>query len=199
MALVLYVDEDQAPPIIHILFEAARKQRGRVPNSQRVMAHNPDVLRAFGPFVGAIARENALPNRLKELAILKVTMINGCVFCLAHHCHAARSAGVSMNEMLALNAFEQSPLFSEQDRAALAYAEEITVNNRRMRRQVKERLQANLRDAEIVDLTLACCMFNFLNRFNHCLEVELDAEVPAELVQLLEEAAGPAPETSPSG
>jgi uncharacterized peroxidase-related enzyme len=185
-------EHHRASQIIHTLYEAARKQRGMVPNSQRVMAHNPDALRAFGPFVGAIARENALPNRLKELAILKVTLLNGCVFCLAHHYHAARAAGVSMDEMLALNVFEQGPLFSEQDRAALAYAEEITVNNRRMRRQVKERLKANLSDAEIVDLTLACCMFNFLNRFNHCLEVDLDAELPAELVQLLEEAAGPA-------
>lgn len=35
-------------------------------------------------------------------------------------------------------------------------------------------------------------MFNFLNRFNDCLEVELDAEVPAEVVQLLEGAVGPA-------
>ena len=192
MAFVRYVDEDQAPPLVRSVFEAVRKQRGRVPNSQRVLAHNSEVLRAFGPFVGAVSRENVLPLRLKELAILKVTLINGCKYCLAHHYHAARAAGVTMDEMLALNEFEQSALFSEQDRAALAYAEEITANNRHLRRQVKERLKTLLSDAEIVDLTVACCMFNFLNRFNHCLDVDLDADVPAPLVQLLEATPGPA-------
>ena len=78
MPLVRYVDEAQAPKIVQDIFEALRKSQGKVPNSRRVLAHNPDVLRAFGPFMGAIAKENALANRLKELAILKVTLINGC-------------------------------------------------------------------------------------------------------------------------
>lgn len=98
----------------------------------------------------------------------------------------ARVAGATMAEMLALNEFEQSPLFSEKDRAAIAYAAEITANNRHMRRAVKERLKASLTDAEIVDLTLACCMFNFMNRFNDCLEIDLDTDIPDELVRLME-------------
>jgi uncharacterized peroxidase-related enzyme len=197
MAFVPYVDEQAAPQVVRGVFDAVRRQRGHVPNSQRLLAHNPEVLRAFGPFVGAVSREHALPLRLKELAILKVTLINGCRYCLAHHYHAARAAGVTMDEMLALGDVEQSELFTETDRAALAYAEEITVNNRHLRAAVKERLKAVLSDAAIVDLTLACCMFSFLNRFNHCLDVDLDADVPAELVELLELTPGPAERTAP--
>ncbi|HUX85487.1 MAG TPA: carboxymuconolactone decarboxylase family protein [Chloroflexota bacterium] len=192
MAFVRYADEDQAPSIVRTIFEALRKQRGQVQNSQRVLAHNPEVLRASGPFVGAVGRENALPNRIKELAILKVMLINGCQYCLSHHYQAAVAAGVSMEEMRALYDFEESPLFSEKDRAAFAYAEEITVNNRRMRPSVKDRLKAALTDAEIVDLTLACGVFNFLNRFMHCLEIGRDTDVPDELVQMLEATLGPA-------
>ncbi len=183
---------DQAPPIVRRIYEATEHARGVVPNSQRTMAYNPEVLRAFGPFVGAISRENVLPNRLKELAILRVTLINGCRYCLAHHYHAATAAGVTLQEMLALGEIEQSPLFSETDRAALAFAEEITVHPRTMRAAVKERLKAVLTDAEIVDLTLACCMFNFLNRFNHVLEIERDMDVPDALVRLLEATPGSA-------
>jgi alkylhydroperoxidase family enzyme len=60
--------------------------------------------------------------------------------------------------MLALNEFEQPQLFSEKDRAALAYTREIAVNNRRMRSAVKDCLKAKPTDSEIVDLTLVCCM-----------------------------------------
>lgn len=76
--LVRYVDEARAPKIVRDIFEALRKSQGKVQNSRRVLAHNPDVLRAFGPFLGAITKENALTNRLKELAIVKASLINGC-------------------------------------------------------------------------------------------------------------------------
>lgn len=78
MPLVSYVDEAQAPQIVRDIFEALRKSQGKVSNNRRAIAHNPDVLRAIGPLLGAVAKQNALPNRLKELAILKVTLINGC-------------------------------------------------------------------------------------------------------------------------
>lgn len=78
MPLVSYADEAQAPHFVHSIFEGLRQSKGFVYNSYRVMAHNPDALRAFAPCVGAILKEHALPNRLKELAILKVTLINGC-------------------------------------------------------------------------------------------------------------------------
>lgn len=87
---------------------------------------------------------------------------------------------------MALNAFEESPLFSELDRAAIAYAAEITANSRQMRPAVKARLKAQMSDPEIVDLTLACCLFNFMNRYSHCLEIDLDSDVPEELVRLME-------------
>ena len=97
-----------------------------------------------------------------------------------------------MDEMLALNEFEHSAAFSDKDRAALAFAEEITVNNRHMRQEVKDRVKAHLSDAELVDLTLACCIGNFMNRLNDCLGVDLDVELPDELVRLLEATPAPA-------
>lgn len=62
--LVDYVDEAEAPRVVRDIFDALRKNQGKLPNSRRVMAHNPDVLRAFGPFIGAISTENALANWL---------------------------------------------------------------------------------------------------------------------------------------
>ena len=97
-----------------------------------------------------------------------------------------------MDELLALNEFERSAVLSEKDRAALAFAEEVTVNNRHMRQEVKDRVAAHLSDAEIVDLTLACCIGNFMNRLNECLGVDMDTDLPDELVRLLEATPAPA-------
>ena len=93
--------------------------------------------------------------------------------------------------MLSLSDFESSPFFSDKERAALSFAVEITANNRNMRRAVKDRLKAHLTDPEIVDLTLACCWYNFMNRFNSALEVDIDTDVPAELLELMESTPAP--------
>jgi hypothetical protein len=60
--------------------------------------------------------------------------------------------------MLSLNEFEQPQLFSEKGQGCPGYTKEIAVNNRRMRSAVKDCLKAKPTDAEIVDLTLVCCM-----------------------------------------
>lgn len=78
MPLVEFVFEDEAPPIVKRVFDALRNGGGRVVNARRVMAHNPDFLRALGPFSDAIKRESALSNRIKEIAILRVSLVNGC-------------------------------------------------------------------------------------------------------------------------
>jgi hypothetical protein len=62
--LVDYVDEAEAPRVVRDIFDAVRKNQGKLPNSRSVMAHNPDILRAFGPFIGAMSTENPLANRL---------------------------------------------------------------------------------------------------------------------------------------
>ena len=80
MPLVEFVNEDEAPPVVGRIFNALRKDGRRVVNARRVMAHNPNFLRALGPFSEAIKQENVLPNRIKELAILRVSLVNGCQY-----------------------------------------------------------------------------------------------------------------------
>jgi len=78
MPLCDFVDEEQSPPLVKRVFDSLRKQGFRVVNAHRVMAHNPEVLRHMDKFSHAVADENILSNRIKELAILKVSLVNGC-------------------------------------------------------------------------------------------------------------------------
>lgn len=78
LPLVGYPDSVQFPPFIHSIFAGMQRIYGKVFNSYRVMAHNPEVVRFFVPCAAAILKQHALSNRIKELAVLKVTLINGC-------------------------------------------------------------------------------------------------------------------------
>lgn len=75
------VEKEQAPETVRRIYDALEKQRGRPPgNLHKMLAHKPDVLRTFLPFYGAIWAPGALPDRLKELAYLRASILNGCAY-----------------------------------------------------------------------------------------------------------------------
>ncbi len=75
------VEKEQAPEAVRRIYDALEKQRGRPPgNLHKMLAHKPDVLRTFLPFYGAIWTSGALPDRLKELAYLRASILNGCAY-----------------------------------------------------------------------------------------------------------------------
>jgi alkylhydroperoxidase family enzyme len=74
MPRVSYVEPDQASPEVHELYEKAF--RGKPGNFQKLLAHRPELLKAFLPFYASIGR--ALERRLYELIYIRVSIINGC-------------------------------------------------------------------------------------------------------------------------
>jgi alkylhydroperoxidase family enzyme len=62
------------------LYGTLEKQMGRVLNFFGVMAHKPQVLNAFVPFYQAVWAEGELPAKLKELAYLRTSILNGCEY-----------------------------------------------------------------------------------------------------------------------
>lgn len=63
----------------------------------------------------------------KELIKIRASQINGCAFCIDMHTKDARKAGESEQRIYALNAWRETPFFSEEERALLALAEEVTL------------------------------------------------------------------------
>jgi len=69
---------DAASPVARRIFDSIEKGSGTVSNLLRMLAHKPDVLRAYNQLSGAVWAEGALPARIKELAYLRVSILNGC-------------------------------------------------------------------------------------------------------------------------
>ncbi|MGF1724834.1 carboxymuconolactone decarboxylase family protein [Photobacterium nomapromontoriensis] len=70
---------------------------------------------------------NTLSPTIKELIKLRVSMINNCAYCIEMHTPVAQKNGLSVQKMMALSAWPESPLFSEEERAVLALADEMTL------------------------------------------------------------------------
>ena len=84
MALVSYVSNQDAAEKIKPVFEGMEKKIGVVPNVFRAMAHNPEMLEAFLA-LNATLPKTQLDGKLRELAYIKTSELNGCDYCLHHH------------------------------------------------------------------------------------------------------------------
>jgi alkylhydroperoxidase family enzyme len=74
------VEKDEAPPVVQRIYEALQLRSGSVAPYFKVLAHKPDVPRAFNQLHAAIWAEGALAAKLKHLAYLRASILDGCGF-----------------------------------------------------------------------------------------------------------------------
>ncbi|MBL0677661.1 carboxymuconolactone decarboxylase family protein [Aeromonas dhakensis] len=102
---------------------------------------------------------------LLELVYLRISQINGCAFCLGMHAKTLRECEVSQQKLDCLAGWRVSDLFSERERAALAWAETLTyVHEAGAPDERYAPLKSHFSDREISDLTLAAALMNAFNR-----------------------------------
>lgn len=82
-----------------------------------------DALETFSQTVGRIAADAGIDERLKELALLHTSQLNGCAYCVRVHVGRALAAGISTDEIAQLPAWRESGVFTARERAALELAE----------------------------------------------------------------------------
>lgn len=83
-------------------------------------------MRAWADDLARVQRELGVDPKLVELVNLRVSQINGCHFCLDVHSRRARAAGETDRRLVVLRAWRETELFTEQERAALDFAEAVT-------------------------------------------------------------------------
>ena len=74
------VEKEQASDLVRRIYESLEQRSGRVSPFYKMLANKPDVLRAFLQLDGAVWAEGALSPKLKDLAYLRVSIRNGCVY-----------------------------------------------------------------------------------------------------------------------
>jgi AhpD family alkylhydroperoxidase len=116
--------------------------------------------------IGSYLKKSTLAPELVELILFRVSQINKCAYCLDMHYKDARSKGETEQRLYGLNAWEESPYYTEKERAAFAWAEAVTAAI-----IIPEALHAEVRkhftDEEVIDLTITVTTINTWNRINH--------------------------------
>jgi AhpD family alkylhydroperoxidase len=103
--------------------------------------------------------------QLLHLIKLRASQINGCAYCIDMHSKDARATGESEQRLYALNAWRETPFYSERERAALDWTEALTlISQTHAPDDVYERVRAQFSEKEIVDLCYAIALINTWNR-----------------------------------
>jgi AhpD family alkylhydroperoxidase len=112
-------------------------------------------------------RQSGLEESLLNLIRMRASQINGCAYCLDMHWKDARSLGESEQRLYGLDAWEESPYYTDRERAALAWTEALTkIREGHVSDEVYERVRAHFTEKELADLSLAITSINSWNRLN---------------------------------
>jgi len=126
---------------------------------------SPEGYRAFGG-VYATLQKTALPKQLVDLVYLRISQINGCAFCIDMHSRDLLGAGLAVDKLVLLPAWrEAGALFGVRERAALAWAESVTlVAHTGVPDADYAAAAAEFSEQELADLTYAIGLMNAYNR-----------------------------------
>jgi AhpD family alkylhydroperoxidase len=110
-------------------------------------------------------RHSSLEQRLIDLIKLRASQINGCAYCIDMHWKDLRVMGDTEQRLYGLDAWEESPYYSERERAALAWTEAVTkIREGHASEEVYESVKAQFSEKEVADLTFAIATINAWNR-----------------------------------
>lgn len=115
--------------------------------------------------LGQVAAKAGLDKQLLELVKLRVSQINGCAFCLQHHVLLSERIGVPVDKLHLVAVWREAPIFSTRERAALAWAEALTLLPNGVGEEVYAEASREFSETELTYLTSAVASINVWNRF----------------------------------
>jgi AhpD family alkylhydroperoxidase len=126
----------------------------------------PKALRALQPTSNYV-NSSGLDHRLLELVKLRTSQLNGCAYCIDMHTKDARAAGETEQRLYLLDAWRETPLYTERERAALEWTEAVTrVADSHVPDEVFASVRDHFSEEELVNLTIAIIATNGWNRLN---------------------------------
>jgi len=116
---------------------------------------------ALEQYIGACGLDHKLIHLLK----MRASQINGCAFCIDMHSKDARALGETEQRLYELDAWRETPFYTDRERAALAWTEALTlVSETHVPDSVYEEVRKYFNEKEIVDLTFVVTTINAWNR-----------------------------------
>jgi AhpD family alkylhydroperoxidase len=142
----------------------------------------PDLLKALGALEASVQASGLEPS-LIELVKIRASQINGCAYCIHMHTKDARARGESEERIYLLDAWRESPFYSDRERAAFAWTEAVTlVSQTRVPDAVYEHARQSFSEEELVKLTMLVVTINAWNRIAISFRSVHPVKAPASVV-----------------
>lgn len=151
----------------------AAERGGEVPHLYRMLLHSPPVAAGWLRYLSSIRVECQLRGDLRELAVMRVAVINGAAYEADLHRPIALREGLSAEQISALRDWERSELFDEAQRAVLAYVDAMT-RNVHVPEPIFRAVRDTLDNRELVELTATVAAYNMVSRFLEALGIDVD-------------------------
>jgi uncharacterized peroxidase-related enzyme len=162
---------DDLPEHLHPLWDKILSY-GDFADQAGVMAQRTPIFETTWKLLTDLAEESVLPKRYLELAIVTVSKLNECTYCVAHHVPKLAVQGVSPEAAEAILDFQKNPEFDEVDRLVVEYAIAVTNDATCTGDEIFERLRKHFSEPQIVELTWRTALCGAFNRFNDILQLE---------------------------
>jgi uncharacterized peroxidase-related enzyme len=150
---------------------------GAFENQAGVMAHRPPIFKHIWSLLVDLADEAVVSKRYLELALVTVSLLNKCTYCVSHHAPKLAIQGVSEEGAERLLDYKDHPELDDVDRLVVEYAIAVTNNSNRTRDEVFTRLREHFSEAQIVELTWRIALCGAFNRFNDILQFDIEQGV----------------------
>ncbi|WFU77819.1 carboxymuconolactone decarboxylase family protein [Bradyrhizobium sp. CIAT3101] len=177
MSRVSIKTRDDLPEALRPLWDKMTTY-GAFENQAGVMAHRAPIFKHMWSLLVDLASEGMISKRHLELALVTVSLLNKCDYCVSHHAPKLAVQGVSEEGAARLIDYKDHPELDERDKLVVEYAIAVTNNWNRTRDEIFGRLRMHFSEAQIVELTWRITLCGAFNRFNDILQLEVEQGVP---------------------
>jgi len=150
---------------------------GAFENQAGVMAHRAPIFKHMWSLLVDLAEEAVVSKRHLELALVTVSLLNKCDYCVSHHAPKLSIQGVSEAGAERLLDYKDHPELDDVDKLVVEYSIAVTNNWNKTRDEIFARLRGHFSEAQIVELTWRIALCGAFNRFNDILQLDVEQGV----------------------
>lgn len=166
------VSPQEAGPLIKLAYKFAARKFGEVPEPFTVEAHHPRLMMANAVHeLAAQAASKVLPANVREIAVYRVAWTVGCSWCVDFGTMLQRLDGLDVERLQHIGDYEDSGLYSDDEKAAIAYADAMTATPTAATDDQVADLERRFGRAGVVELTYQIALENMRSRMNSALGI----------------------------
>ncbi|MFQ6396818.1 carboxymuconolactone decarboxylase family protein [Nocardia sp. KC 131] len=166
------VRPEQAGPLTKLLYRIAKRRLGEVPEPFAVTANHGKLLAASAIHEVLVERASAqLPANIREIAVYRAAWVVGCSWCVDFGAMLMKHGDLDIARLEHIADYETSPLYSADERAAIAYTDAMTETPTTVTDDQVADLEKRFGRAGVIELTYQISLENSRSRFNSALGI----------------------------